>query len=89
MGRVVTLELETAAGVATVRLDRPPMNAIDRQVLDELDEVVGDIAQNDAIRAVVLWGGPKIFAAGADITQFPEMGRAEAAELSRNLNGTF
>lgn len=89
MGEFVKLELDTAPRVATIRLDRPPMNAITVQMLAELDQIVDEIAQNSDIGAVVIWGGPKIFAAGADVSQFPDLGPADAHELSRNLNGSF
>ena len=79
MGEVVRLETDTAPGVATVRLDRPPMNAISKQVTAELAEVTAELAERDDVHAVVLWGGPKIFAAGADIKEFPSLSNKEEA----------
>ncbi len=87
MGELVRLEDDTAAGVATIRLERPPMNAISRQVTAELGEITDELAGRDDIGAVVVWGGPKIFAAGADIKEFPEIsGRDEAIAFSQGLN---
>lgn len=60
-------------GVATVRLDRPPVNALNPQVWDEFREVAREVASDDAVAAVVLWGGPKVFAAGADIKAMKDM----------------
>jgi len=54
-------------GVATLRLDRPPVNALNPQIWDELQQVAGEIARDTDLAAVVVWGGPKVFAAGADI----------------------
>ena len=65
MGEFVRLDVDTT--VATIRLDRRPANAISRQVSDELRDAVLEAGVRDDVRAVVVWGGPKIFAAGADI----------------------
>ena len=50
-----------------IRLDRPPANAIDLQVGLELQEAIRDADGREDVGAVVVWGGPKLFAAGADI----------------------
>lgn len=60
-------------GVATVRLDRPPVNALNTQVWAELGEAGHVCTSNDGIAAVVLWGGPNVFAAGADIKAIAEV----------------
>jgi enoyl-CoA hydratase/carnithine racemase len=56
-----------APGVVTLRLDRPPVNALNPRVWRELHDAARVIGGDSAIRAVVLWGGDKMFAAGADI----------------------
>jgi len=63
----VTLD-RRADGVALVRLDRPKANALSGEVLGQLAEVVEGLAA-DLPGAVVLWGGRRIFAAGADIAE--------------------
>ncbi len=63
--------------VATIRLDRPPANALGQAVSLELQEAARAVAEDPAIRAVVLWGGERIFAAGADIKAMAEWGPAE------------
>ena len=65
MGEFV--RIETDGRVATIRIDRPPANALARAVSLELSEAAGAVARDDAVRAVVVWGGERIFAAGADI----------------------
>jgi enoyl-CoA hydratase/carnithine racemase len=75
MGEFVRLEID--AGVGTIRLDRPPANAIDRQVADELAEAARDVAARTDVGAVVVWGGPKLFAAGADIKGMAGFGTEE------------
>src|SRR3954447_19697546 len=62
------------------------MNALNTQVQEELRAAAQQAAENPAVRAVVVWGGPKVFAAGADIkelttTTFPQMA-ARAGALS-------
>jgi enoyl-CoA hydratase/carnithine racemase len=46
------------------------MNALSRQVVQEIAEVAEEAETNPEVKAVVVWGGPKIFAAGADIGEF-------------------
>ena len=67
MGEFVRLEVE--AGVGTIRLDRPKMNAIDAQLRAELHDVAVEARDRDDVRAVVLYGGERVFAAGADIKE--------------------
>jgi enoyl-CoA hydratase/carnithine racemase len=72
MGGFVRLELDDE--VATIRLDRPPANAISRQVSEELRDAALDAGGREGVGAVVVWGGPKIFAAGADIKEMADRG---------------
>src|SRR5207245_2702728 len=67
MSELVRLEVDEGTGVGTIRLDRPKMNAINEEVTEGLAEAAREATFNDKIKAVVLWGGEKIFAAGADI----------------------
>lgn len=67
-----------ADGVATLRLDRPKVNAMSRELLAALrDAADGLIA--DPPGAVVVTGGDRVFAAGAEISEFG--GPAEAREI--------
>jgi enoyl-CoA hydratase len=63
-------------GVALVRLDRPKANALSAAVLSQLEAAAKDL-HDDPPGAVVLWGGRRIFAAGADIVELESIG-AEA-----------
>jgi enoyl-CoA hydratase/carnithine racemase len=73
------VRLEVADGIGTIRLDRPPVNALNDQLRDELADAARAAASSDEIRAVILYGGEKVFAAGADIK---EMARADYAAMS-------
>jgi enoyl-CoA hydratase/carnithine racemase len=62
-------------GVALVRVDRPKANALSSAVLAQLHEVASGL-HDDPPGAVVLWGGRRIFAAGADIVELGDSGAA-------------
>src|SRR5262249_24488105 len=71
MGEFVRVEIDQA--IATIRLDRPPMNALNGQVQDEIRAAAAQVDTDPAVRAVVLYGGEKVFAAGADIKEMAEV----------------
>ncbi|MFL6241004.1 MAG: enoyl-CoA hydratase/isomerase family protein [Actinomycetes bacterium] len=87
MAEFVTLEV--ADGVATIRLDRPPMNALNEQVQEELRAVAHEATESRQVRAVVVYGGPKVFAAGADVKEMSTMSYAEMADRSSGLQSAF
>jgi enoyl-CoA hydratase/carnithine racemase len=60
-------------GVALIRLDRPKANALSSAVLAQLHGVAATL-HDDPPGAVVLWGGRRIFAAGADIVELVDSG---------------
>ena len=84
----VTVE-RRSDGVALLRLDRPKMNALSTGLLAELSEIVGALAA-DPPGAVVVWGGPRIFAAGADVKEFldPKSG-APSPERAATVGAAF
>ncbi|MFI2208324.1 enoyl-CoA hydratase/isomerase family protein [Streptomyces sp. NPDC020141] len=84
-----TVHFEVLDGVATVRLDRPPMNALDIAVQDRLRELAAEATRRDDVRAVILYGGEKVFAAGADIKEMREMDHAAMVVRSRELQESF
>src|SRR5438093_9576107 len=87
MGEFVRVEVED--GVATIRLDRPPMNAINEDLTRELREAATEAAQRDDVGAVVVWGGEKIFAAGADVKMMLTMSPREAKPMITTLQEVF
>lgn len=84
MSEVVRFELDKETGVATIRLDRPKMNAINDEVAMGIAAAAREATLNDEVRAVVLWGGDKIFAAGADIKQMTE---ATSVQMMSRIGG--
>ncbi|MFD7298619.1 enoyl-CoA hydratase/isomerase family protein [Streptomyces sp. NPDC059897] len=85
----MTVHLEVADGVGTIRLDRPPMNALDIAVQDRIKELAEEATARDDIRAVVIRGSEKVFAAGADIKEMREMDHAAMVARSRGLQDSF
>ncbi|MFC5587344.1 enoyl-CoA hydratase/isomerase family protein [Sporosarcina soli] len=64
------LLLDIEENVATVTINRPPVNPLNTQVFKELSEVFAKLDDNDEVRAVILTGsGEKAFVAGADINE--------------------
>ena len=88
MGEFVTVTTDEE-GVATLRLDRAPVNALNRQIWAEFAEAGRDLTYDDAVKSVVLWGGPKVFAAGADIKQMQGMTYQDAAANAGALQKAF
>ncbi|HUS16871.1 MAG TPA: enoyl-CoA hydratase-related protein, partial [Chloroflexia bacterium] len=66
--------------VATVTLDRPPVNALSQALLEELGSVLDEITGNADVRAVVLTGAGQAFVAGADIKEMVTVGTPEQAQ---------
>ena len=81
MGEFVKLDVSDS-GVATIRLDRPKLNPLNRQVATEIGEAVDQVALDEKVKAVVVWGGERVFAAGADIK---EMGERDAVSMFRYI----
>ncbi|HEY6567556.1 MAG TPA: enoyl-CoA hydratase-related protein [Actinomycetota bacterium] len=69
--------LEVDDGVGVVRMDRPPANAIDLQMGLDLQAAIAEGVEREDVGALVIWGGPKIFAAGADIKAMADWGPDE------------
>lgn len=83
------VRLEVMDGVGTIRLERPPMNALSEQVQEELREVAIEAGTRADVRAVVLYGGPKVFAAGADIKEMAGMSYSDMAARAGRLTSAF
>ncbi len=84
MGDLV--RLEKADGIGTLRLERPPMNVLNVQVQGELREMAQQVTADDEIRAVIVYGGEKVFAAGADIKEMAGIGYAEMASRAQGIS---
>lgn len=85
----MTVHLEVSEGVGVIRLGRPPMNALDIATQDRLRELAEEVTRRDDVRAVVIHGGEKVFAAGADIKEMQAMDHAAMIVRSRALQDSF
>ncbi len=81
MGEFVRLEVE--GGIGTIRLDRPKMNALTAAVQEEIRAAAHEAAGRRDVAAVIMYGGERVFAAGADIEEFGDSATA------RKIGATF
>jgi enoyl-CoA hydratase/carnithine racemase len=87
MGEFVNLTVSD--GVGTIRLDRPKMNALNVQVQEEIRAAALEATASDEVRAVVIYGGEKVFAAGADIKEMADMSYADMVKRSGPLQSSL
>ena len=83
------VRLEVADGVGTLRLDRPKMNALNVQVQEEIRAAATEAAEREDVKAVVVYGGEKVFAAGADIKEMADMQYVDMVRRSGALQSSF
>src|SRR5262245_50544770 len=78
-------------GIFTVTINRPDkLNALNKTVMKELNEVMDEVYANVTIRSVIITGaGQKAFVAGADISEFIGLNAAEGMELARKGQQVF
>lgn len=87
MGEFVRLEV--ADGVGTIRLDRPKLNALNAQMQQEIHEVAIEAGRREDVSAVVLYGGERVFAAGADIKEMVDLSYTDMVHRSTALQNAF
>jgi enoyl-CoA hydratase/carnithine racemase len=87
VGEFVRLEVD--GGIGTIRLDRPPMNALDAQMQEEIRAAAHEAADRRDVAAVVVHGGEKVFAAGADIKQMRDMSYTDMVDRSGALQSSL
>jgi len=91
MAEFVRLEMGSGdhEGVATLRLDRPKMNALNEQVQEEIRAAAHEAAEREDVKAVVVYGGERVFAAGADIKEMADMSYTDMVRRSGGLQSAF
>jgi len=87
VGEFVRVEVED--GVATIRVDRPKMNALNKQVQEEIRAAAAECTEREDIKAVVVWGGERVFAAGADVKEMADMSYTDMVRRSGGLQSAF
>jgi enoyl-CoA hydratase/carnithine racemase len=83
------VRLDVDGAVGTIRLDRPPMNALNAQVQEELRAAAAEATERADVRAVVVYGGPKVFAAGADVKEMAQAGYTDIVDRAADLQSAF
>jgi enoyl-CoA hydratase/carnithine racemase len=87
MAEFVSVEVEER--VATILLQRPPMNALCLQMQREIKAAAEELSVRSDVGAVVLYGGPRVFAAGADIKEMAGMTYQDMLRASVGLQDAF
>ena len=87
MGEFVRLEV--ADGVGTLRLDRPKMNALNAQMQGEIRAAALEASERPDVKAVVVYGGDRVFAAGADIKEMVDLSYTDMVARSTALQVSF
>ncbi len=83
------LSVEVDGGIATVLLQRPPMNALNVEIQEALRAAAEEITERRDVSAAVIYGGEKVFAAGADIKEMETMSYTDMVFHSRRLQSAF
>jgi len=89
MYKTLLTEIENDTFIITI--NRPDkLNALNKDVFNDLDQVIDEIYQNREIRSAIITGaGNKAFVAGADISEFLELDASQATELSARGHKVF
>ncbi len=83
------VDIEVADGIGTLRLNRPPMNALNVEVQEGLRDAAARLGADPEVAAVVVYGGEKVFAAGADIKEMAELSYVDMSLRAGPLSAAF
>lgn len=83
------VRVEIDSSIATIRIDRPKMNPLSTQIQDAIGEAALMVTQDDEVAAVVIYGGEKVFAAGADIKEMEGMSYTDMVQRAPLIQAAF
>lgn len=86
-GEFVSTSVED--GIGTLRIDRPKLNPLNAAIQEGILEAAGELGADEAVKAVIVYGGERSFAAGADIKEMEAMSYADMAQRSGRLSECF
>jgi enoyl-CoA hydratase/carnithine racemase len=81
--------LEVAGGIGTIRLDRPKLNALNAALQEEIRAAAEEASARKDVAAVIVYGGERVFAAGADIKEMQTMSYPDMVDRSAALQSSF
>ncbi|MFW2476094.1 MAG: enoyl-CoA hydratase/isomerase family protein [Sediminibacterium sp.] len=86
-----TLVTSLENGIFIITINRPDkLNALNQQVMADLDAVMNEVYSNEAVKSVIITGaGPKAFVAGADISEFSGASVEEGKALAKRGQDIF
>jgi len=79
----------TQDGIATVTFNRPPVNALNTELVKELYDVIDALDHDKSIHVIVMTGSGKAFVAGADIGEMAQFSSLDARDFARNGHKTL
>jgi enoyl-CoA hydratase len=92
MAEFVTLELpedDAARGVAVLRIDRPPLNLINAQVVREVAAAAEAVAADAKVAALVVYGDERVFSAGDDLAELAGLSQDQASAMADDLQAAL
>lgn len=91
VGSTQFVKLAVEDDIAIVTIDRPQVNALSRQVMEELDQALEEVKADAAVKVVIVTGGgPFAFVAGADVKEISTLRSAqEAAAVAAKGQGVI
>jgi len=85
-----SIKLEQEGGVATITLNRPELDLINRGMIDEISRAVETLGRDEDIRVVVITGaGERTFTAGIDVNEMKDLDVSSAKEFIKQLHYTI
>lgn len=89
MSEFVRVSIDADTGVAVVQLDRPKLNALNRTMQNELRDTFVSLGSDDQVRAVVMHGNERAFAAGADVKEMVDWTASRVLSEGAGLEACF
>lgn len=81
------VRLEVEDGIATIRIDRPKMNPLDASIQDAIGAYAAEVDARTDVAAVIVYGGERVFAVGADIKEMQKMSYVDMVARAKHVGG--
>jgi enoyl-CoA hydratase/carnithine racemase len=83
------VRVEVDGGIGTIYLERPPVNALNFEIQDGLHAAATELTGRRDVSAIIIYGGKKVFAAGADVKEMQTMSYTDMVDRSAALQAAF